>query len=468
MSSKMNRRDFLKRAAVAGVGAMAAGLLASCRPTASPTVAAVQTQAAAAAPTAAAPSGAGKTVKACNGQPLGSKEMKATLEVWSWASEAWSVVLPSFKELYPNIEVKFSNMPWADVHDKASVAIAAGTGAPDVFSIDGAQLQKFIKAGGLLDLTEIIGPCKKDFPAYKIAEATGADGKIYAIPWDMGPIGLFYRKDLWEAKKFEVPALWDDYVAQGIEFAKEKHYMIEMPKGGTNYHFDVLLQQLGGSYFDKDGNVTVDNDLGIKAMTLLKKMYDAGITADIAQWSPGWYSAWKEGTLITNWGAAWMGHVFPDNIKKDEPTFGQWRIAPLPAFEKGGAISSNAGGSNAVIPAQTKNKEAAVAFAVYSMASVEGQVVGTLAGNISAYLPALRDPRVANATNPMYGDQKYFALFADLAEKVPTNFIRAAAYNESTSVISDITAKILSGELTVEAGIKQAGEKIREIAKKYK
>jgi ABC-type glycerol-3-phosphate transport system substrate-binding protein len=284
----------------------------------------------------------------------------------------------------------------------------------------------------------------------------------------MGPMGLYYRADLWKEKGFEPPKTWDEYIEQGVEFAKDGHYMIELSKGGTSYNFDVLLQQLGGSYFDAEGNVTVDNELGIKAMQMVKKMYDAGITTDIAQWTPGWFTAWKEGTLISNWGAAWMGHVFPDNIKQDEPTYGNWRIAPLPAFEEGGAISSNQGGSNLVIPAQTKNKEAAVAFAMYTVASVEGQVVGTLAGNISAYLPAMRDPRVVNATNPIYGDQKYFALFADLSEKVPTNFIRAAPYNESTAVIAEATAKVISGELPVEEAMKQAGDKIREIAAKYK
>jgi lactose/L-arabinose transport system substrate-binding protein len=453
----------------AGAAALSACAVAAT-PTPNPTVAAVQTQAAlaAAAATAATPLAPEATiVVACNGEPLGSTELKATLEVWSWASEAWSVVLPGFNKIYPNVEVKFSNMPWGDVHDKAMVAIAAGTGFPDVFSVDGAQLQKFIKAGGLLDLTDVIGPCKQDFPAYKIAEATGPDGKLYAIPWDMGPVGLYYRKDLWEEKGFAVPTLWSEYIEQGVAFAKENHFMIEMPKSGTNYHFDVLLQQLGGSYFEKDGSVIIDNELGVKAMTLLKQMYDAGITADIAQWSPGWFSAWKEGTIITNWGAAWMSHVFPDNIKEDEPTFGQWRIAPLPAFEPGGAVSSNAGGSNVVIPAQTKNREAAVAFAVYSMASLEGQVMGTLAGNISAYLPALRDPRVANATHPMYGDQKYFALFADLAEKVPTNFLRLAPYSEATGAVAEVVAKVLAGEVTVEDGMKELGQRVREIAAKY-
>jgi ABC-type glycerol-3-phosphate transport system substrate-binding protein len=430
---------------------------------------AVQTQAAKAAPTEAAEKEVAKQVLACNGLPLGDPDLKASIEVWSWASEALSVVTPTFQELYPNVEVTYTNLPHAEVHDKASVAIAAGTGAPDVFSIDGAMLQRFIKAGGLLDMTEVIGACTDDFPAYKIAEATGPQGKLYAIPWDMGPMGLYYRKDLWEAKGFEVPKTWDEYIEQGIEFAKDGHAMVEMAKGGTSYHFDVFLQQLGGSYFAPDGKVTVDDELGVEALTMIKEMYDAGITADIGQWSPGWFTGWKEGTLITNWGAAWMGHVFPDNIKEGEPTFGQWRIAPLPAFKPGGATSSNAGGSNLVVPEQITdaNREAAVAFATYAVASVEGQVVGTLAGNISAFLPAMRDPRVVNATNPIYGDQKYFALFAELAEEVPTNFIRAAAYQESTPVIEDIVAKVMADELSVDDGITQAGEKIREIAAKY-
>ena len=450
MGSKMNRRELVQRVAFLGISAAAASpLLAACAPHVSPTVAAVQTQAAS-VPTAASTGAEAQQVLACNGQPLGSQTLRATIEVWSWAAEALSVVVPDFNKLYPQVQVNISNM--SDTQAKAAVAIAAGTGAPDVFSMLGGDSQRYINAGGLLDLTEVLGACKKDFPAYKIEEATGNDGKIYAIPWDTGAMGLYYRKDLWEEKGFEVPKLWSEYIEQGIEFAKDGHFMVEMPKSGSSYYFDVLLQQAGGSYFRRDGTVTVDDDLGYQVMTVIKEMYDAGITADIAQWTPGWFSGWKEGTLITNWGAAWMGHVFPDNIKEDDPTFGQWRIAPLPAFEEGGATSSNQGGSNLAIPSQTKNRDAAVAFAVFAVASLEGQVLGTLAGNVSAYLPAIRDPRVVNATNPIYGEQKYFALFADLSEKVPTNFLRAAAYNEASGAVA----------------MKEIGVKVTEIAAKYK
>jgi lactose/L-arabinose transport system substrate-binding protein len=466
MGSRISRRTFLKQAALLGAATAATTALAACStPQAAPTVVAVQTQAAKAGGEAAAPAGA--PVLACNGLPLGSPTLKASLEVWSWATEALSVVTPTFNKLYPNVDVKYVNLPHDQTHDKAAVAIAAGTGAPDVFSIDGAFLQKFIKAGGLLDVTETFKSCTKDFPAYKVAEASDTSGKLFALPWDMGPMGLFYRKSMLEEKKFAVPTTWDEYIQQGIEFAKDKHYMVEMPKSGSNYYFDTLLQQLGGSYFAPDGSVVVDNPLGIQAMTMVKKMYDAGITADIAQWTPGWYSGWKEGTLLTNWGAAWMGHVFPDNIKESDPTYGDWRIAPLPAFEKGGATSSNAGGSNLAVPAQTKQREAAVDFCTYAVASTEGQVLGTLAGNISAFLPAMRDPRVANATNPIYGDEKYFALFADLAGQVPTKFLRTAAYNESTAVLSDTTAKVMSGALPVDQAMKQAGDAVRAIAAKY-
>lgn len=465
MSGKLNRREFVKRAAFLGVSAAGASpLLAACAPHVSPTVAAVQTQAAS-VPTAASSGQPAGQILACNGQPLGSETLKATIEVWSWAAEALSVVVPDFNKLYPQVKVNISNM--SDTQEKAAVAIAAGTGAPDVFSMQGGDSQRYINVGGLLDLTEIIGPCKKDFPAYKIEEATANDGKIYAIPWDTGAMGLYYRKDLWEEKGFKVPTLWSEYIEQGIEFAKDNHFMVEMPKSGSSYYFDVLLQEAGGSYFKRDGTVTVDDDLGYQVMTLIKQMYDAGITADIAQWSPGWYSGWKEGTLITNWGAAWMSHVFPDNIKEGEPTFGQWRIAPLPAFKEGGAVSSNSGGSQLVIPSQTKNRDAALAFAVFAMASLEGQVLGTLAGNIAAYLPALRDPRVVNATNPIYGEQKYFALFADLAEKVPTNFLRAAPYGESSAAVGEVMAKLLAGELDVDGAMKEIGTKVREIVAKY-
>lgn len=409
-------------------------------------------------------------VLACNGEPLGDPDLEASIEVWYWTPEILEPLVPAFNTLYPNVEVKIVGQAWSETHDKAAVAIAAGEGAPDVLAVDGGYIQKFIQAGGLADLSEAVGPCADFFPAYKIAEATGADGHLYAIPWDMGPVGLFYRADLWEEYGFGVPQTWDEFIEQGKQFAEDGHKMLDVAiegQGGT-YLFSVLLHQLGGSYFDAEGAVTVNSDAAVQAMTLVRRMVDEGITADVDLWSPGWAAGWKDGTLIANVGPAWMVHVFPDNIAPEDPTYGSWRVAALPGFEENGTRTANWGGSNLVIPGQSENQEAALAFALFAVGSVEGQVTNTLAGNISAYLPALEDPRVANATDPIYGDQKIYALFRELAPDVPETFYRPAPFYEAlVSVMLDVTPRILTDEISVEEGLAEAQTRIEEVAAKY-
>ncbi|WP_156099104.1 extracellular solute-binding protein, partial [Anoxybacillus sp. KU2-6(11)] len=55
---------------------------------------------------------------------------------------------------------------------------------------------------------------KDVFPTFK-KDLTSVDGKFYAMPFDAGPTGMFYRTDLFEKAgiKAEDIETWDDFLA---------------------------------------------------------------------------------------------------------------------------------------------------------------------------------------------------------------------------------------------------------------
>ena len=179
-SSKISRREFLKIAGVGATAAAAGGVLAACAPAATPTAAPQPTSAPATAQPTAVPA------------PAGGADLSGELNVWSWADKPnLRDTAALFNQKYPNVKFNFTSMTWQDTHQKLAVALAAGSGAPDVVSLDGAQMQNFVDIGGLMDITTALTPFAKDFPAYKIREVSDAAGKMYAVPWDIGPVSLF-------------------------------------------------------------------------------------------------------------------------------------------------------------------------------------------------------------------------------------------------------------------------------------
>jgi multiple sugar transport system substrate-binding protein len=92
-------------------------------------------------------------------------DLKGTITCWTWTAKCVQFLTPAFQKLYPNINVDVTPMSHPDTHDKIFVAIASGSGAPDLLTIDSAYIQKFIAQGGLVDMTGYINTLSNNFPA---------------------------------------------------------------------------------------------------------------------------------------------------------------------------------------------------------------------------------------------------------------------------------------------------------------
>lgn len=442
LQGKVSRRDILKLAAFGAT----ASFLSAC--------------------TAITPAAPGAETQPTPAPTPG--EIEGQLTVWGWANKPWlSGTADMFSQQYPAVTFEFVDMSWQDTHQKLAVALAAGTGAPDVVSLDGAQVQRFVTLGGLLDITGQMAPHMSDFPAYKIREASDAEGRVFAVPWDIGPVSLFYRKDIFDENGLEPPKTWDEYITIGQQLAQQGHYMMSFTLTSPNPQdvsfFQKLLWQNGGSYFDKEtGAVTLDNDKGKEAMEMYARIGFAGISIEVPPFTPAWYGAWKDGSLVTEPGAGWMLHVFYDAIKEGEGSYGQWRIADyLPAFSEGGAPTSNLGGSNVAATSQTTHPEAAAAYALFTCATIEGQAFMAKEGTFPGFLPAHQDPIVRDANWPVYGDQKMNLPFINLTPLVPDTYWRDAAFYEADIIVNAGLNHVLAKRWTPEEAVVNLANNIR-------
>jgi ABC-type glycerol-3-phosphate transport system substrate-binding protein len=395
---------------------------------------------------------------------------EVTINVWGWpgSNEALQLSLSGFNKLYPNIKVNFVKMAWQDVHQKLQIVLAAGSGAPDVSWVDGQQLQKFIKFSGLVDVTETISESKKDFVEYKIAEASDENGRIYAFPMDIGPVVLYYNRDIFSKYAIKPPTTWSEFILSGRKLKAQGISMLHLPKLGDSSFLNILIQQAGGSLFNQAGKATFNTPQVLEGIKTYLDIYRSGIGADVARdWSPAMWDSLRSGNVATYIEALWMINVFPDYMKTPEQGFGKWRAAYLPLLSKDKVTGANNGGSNLVIPAQTKNKEAALAFCKYSATSIEGQRFRAAFGVVPATISALKDQQIVDKEYSFFGGQKVMGLALEAARRVLPTYFRPAAYSEATTVLTNELPKLMRGEMTAKQFVAYIQSKFEDIVKKY-
>lgn len=129
--------------------------------------------------------------------------------------------LPGFKRLYPNIDVKVNSLAYADHHTALTTALSTGKGAADVVAVDFGYIGKFAEGNGLVDLRGApynAGQYRNQFVAYTFPQAMSPDGRMVAMPTDIGPGSMFYRSDLLKkagVRPTDLNRSWDSYIAAG-------------------------------------------------------------------------------------------------------------------------------------------------------------------------------------------------------------------------------------------------------------
>jgi lactose/L-arabinose transport system substrate-binding protein len=378
---------------------------------------------------------------------------KMTLTCWTWTAKCVDEWLaPAFEKLHPNVDIEVTPMSHPDTHNKTFVSIATGSGTPDFLTIDSAYIQKFIDQGGLVDMTDFVSPLRDKFPAYKVANDSDAQGNIFGVPFDCGPVGVYYRRDIFDKLGAKLPETWDEYIAVGKQLKKNGVYITSVGLHG------LLTQQQASAYFDKNLKPTLNTKESITAMKLIKSFVDEGIAANVAQGSPAQYDMFNKGQLATVVSAAWYVNVLNNFVTKDLPSFGQWRVAKLPAYAKGGVRASNLGGSELAIPLLTSAEKAKVAmqFIEFSCATMDGAKVHADYGEFPAYLPSYSSDIVQNKTFPMFQNQKVYKLFAEITPTVPTTWRIPPQYTEIQTILQAKMNAILTNKVTVEKGLEEA------------
>lgn len=376
-----------------------------------------------------------------------------TLTVASFPSfdEAVKVAIPEFKKKYPDVEIKLVSLAYPDHHTAMTTALATGTNLPDVMAVEIGYIGKFSESGGLEDLGA--APYnglqyQKQFARFTYPQAMSGMGKLAAIPADIGPGALFYRKDILDKAGVTEAALtqsWESFIESGKKVkAATGSYLLASANDIKDIYIRSGLKDGEGIYFDKAGKVLVDSPRFAKGFELAKAARDAGIDAKIGAWSNEWGEGFKRGQIATQMMGAWLGGHLASWLAPD--TKGNWRSAQLP----NGAWASW-GGSFYAIPKKAANKQLAWDFIKYMTLDKDQQLRAFRALDAFPALVAAQDDPFVDQPIAFLGDQKARQLWKVSAGKIP-----AVAVNRHDATANDIVNAELTNVLEKGKDIKTA------------
>jgi multiple sugar transport system substrate-binding protein len=379
-------------------------------------------------------------------RPALAEAGKTTITVASFPDLDGSAkaALALWRQLRPDVEVKIASLQYVDHHTAMTTVLATGSGVPDVMALDFRFLGRFAESGGLADLAKPpfngreLAPL---FVPFAFAQCLNRDGQLIAMPTDIGPGTLLYRRDMLDKAglaEADLTRSWESYIAAGAKIrAATGAYLMADAADLRDILIRTGVKEGEGLYFDGSGRVLVDSPRFVRAFELGREVRRLGLDANAVSWTNEWTAGFKQSRIATQMMGAWLvGHL--KNWLAPH-TAGLWRSAVLP----GGQYASY-GGSFYAIPRLASHKAEAWDFIRFMTARKDVQLLSLRTIDAFPALLAAQDDPMMEEPIAFLGGQKARLLWRDIARHVPaipvnkydamaTDIIRA----EFESVISE-------------------------------
>ncbi|GAA2384848.1 ABC transporter substrate-binding protein [Nonomuraea africana] len=386
-----------------------------------------------AAPSASAASGAAA------GGPV-------TIEWWGWAP-GYEDAAKAWNASHPDVQVKFTQtQPGSQGGYQRMLAAVKAGNAPCLAQVGAETLPSFLVEGALEDITAHAQPYNAKFQPWTLNTVTFG-GQQFGIPVDSGPMGMFYRKDLFDQHGIEVPKTWDEYAAAAEKLRKaDPEVSITTFTPDDMYGFAGFAQQAGAKWFGISGDawqVKMNDAASVKVADYWQGLIDKELVDVMPGWSDGLWKNYTDGKSATLVGAVWMTKVLEDSISK---TSGKWAVAPMPVWDAASPTVGNVGGSPNAVLKGCKNPKEAVDFAAWL--STDATAFNDLIDK-GGLFPVTVDggslPNMSGA-RPFYGDQKVFEVFAEASKHVSPDFSWGPTMPAVNTVFAEEFAKAANGK----------------------
>lgn len=308
----------------------------------------------------------------------GAGEEATELSYWTFVElhgQHFEKMLQKWNEANPDrqIKLKVTVMPYDDMHNKLSIAVQTGVGAPDISDIELGKFPDFLKGTPQLEkLNDVIDPYRDTIVKSRI-DIYSKDGDNYGIPTHVGASVAFYNTEILEQAGVDYKTIetWEDYKKAGIQVYEKTGKYMGTADTSAGWQLSQLLAQQGEDFTDEAGNPVLNSDAMVKALTLLKDLQESNVIATIAGGQPDTEEAYGEfnaGNYATAFMPLWQMSRYTNYMKE---LSGKIAIAPIPVMEKGMPRSVGGGGTGTVVTKTAKDIQLAKDFLAFAKLSLD-------------------------------------------------------------------------------------------------
>lgn len=304
---------------------------------------------------------------------------KVTLEYATWDAtrqKTDEALIAAFEKANPTIDVKYNLVPWGVYWQKAA-AMTAGGSTFDVMWMNLDNFPFYQSQGALAPLSvpekSLSGINKNMIDPYRVG------GKLYGVPLGPQAVTVFINRQLFKERGVAIPTnawTWEQMLdaAKKLTFEKDgkkiwginaQDLQVDLEYGMSFYYSNG-----GKGIIKKSGNTFKANldrsfsDTAQKLSDLIYKHKVSAGPADIGQQGYQQFLAGQVGIFVEG---SWMVPVWSQNPDLD------WAYAPFPSLQKGKAAKPVFSAHALVVPAGSKNKEAASKLIEWLNTSTQAQ-----------------------------------------------------------------------------------------------
>ncbi|MFE7168396.1 ABC transporter substrate-binding protein [Streptomyces sp. NPDC057616] len=332
-----------------------------------------------------------------------------------------SGLLEKYEQEHPDVQIKAEIAGDEQTYYTAlQTHLAAGNGLKDIQGIEIGRAKEITEtqAANFADFSKT--PGTDHFLPWKQSQITTKDGRVLGLGTDAGPMAVCYRKDYFAkaglpTDREQVGKLWagdwKKYVEVGRTFKKDFKGGHVSYMDSSSGLFNAMVYGYPQQYYNENGDLIYDKNPVVKqAWNLAADAADAGLSAKLRQFQPGWDPGLANGTFATAVCPAWMlSHI---SEKAGPANKGKWDVARAP---KG----ANWGGSFLGVTEKSPVKAEAQKLVAWLTAPEQQAYIFKKLGNFPSSRQALERADVKNVTSPYFSGAPIGQIFGAAAQEIP-------------------------------------------------
>lgn len=400
-------------------------------------------------------------IASCSPNAASNAEQSAeTAEIEFWTMQLQPKFTDYFEQLItqfeadnPDVQVRWVDVPWADMQSKILTAVSAGT-APDVVNLNPDFAAQLAGRNAWLDLDDRISTSDRERYLPKIWQASALEDKSFGIPWYLSTHVTIYNKNLLQQAGLTQPPRTYAELAAAARQIKERtgkyaFFKTFVPEDSA----DVLQSfvQMGVPLLDEYGRAAFNTPQGKAVFQYWTDLYQQGLLPQevLTQGHRRAIELYQAGevALLTT------GAQFLETIQTNAPAIANVSAAaPQISGETG---KNSVAVMNLVIPRDTRQPEAALKFALFLTNDANQLEFAKAANVLPSTVAALQDEYFTAPAADSTLDQAR-AISASQMQNAEVLLPTIKDIKELQKIVYDNLQAAMLGEKTVDQAVADA------------